>query len=247
MTQSQEHDFNIQAEQPNRQAEAKRGPLRWLLREISGVIILAAILFLCAGRLDWPMAWALLGLYVVWIAANAIILMPRDPALLAERALRKKSPKRWDTVILGVYGFGVMAKYFVAALDVRFGWSESIPLPFQVVMFVLAALGYGLVTWAMASNSFFSMIYRIQAERDHAVASGGPYRYIRHPGYLGSALFDLATPIALGSWWAFIPGCLAALFMIIRTAYEDRTLQDELPGYAEYARRTRFRLLPGVW
>ena len=247
MTLNHELGTEKSTEWSDRQAEARRGAKRWLLREVSGVVMLAAILFLCAGRLDWPMAWAVLGLYVVWIAANAIILMPRDPALLAERAMRKKSLKRWDTVIISFFGLGSIAKYVVAGLDVRYGWSESMPPALQVGTFVLAALAYGLVTWAMASNSFFSMIYRIQAERDHAVASGGPYRYMRHPGYLGSALFELAIPIALGSWWAFIPGSLAALMMVIRTAFEDRTLQDELPGYAAYSQQTRFRLLPGIW
>jgi protein-S-isoprenylcysteine O-methyltransferase Ste14 len=103
------------------------------------------------------------------------------------------------------------------------------------------------VTWAMVTNRFFSSIVRIQRDRGHIVCDGGPYRWVRHPGYAGGALAALATPLALGSWWAFVPAVLTILLTAWRTALEDRTLQQELPGYAAYTQRTRYRLLPGVW
>ena len=101
--------------------------------------------------------------------------------------------------------------------------------------------------WAMVHNPHFERGVRIQAEREHRVAKTGPYRYVRHPAYIGSFAFELATPILLGSLWALIPGVLSALLILVRTALEDKTLQEELPGYREYARHTRYRLLPGVW
>ena len=101
--------------------------------------------------------------------------------------------------------------------------------------------------WATASNAYFSQIVRIQAERGHEVATGGPYRFVRHPAYTGTILTSLATPILLASWWAFAVGLLAAVLMILRTILEDRTLQTELPSYLEYACWVRYRLVPGVW
>jgi protein-S-isoprenylcysteine O-methyltransferase Ste14 len=108
-------------------------------------------------------------------------------------------------------------------------------------------VGHGLVVWATASNAYFSQIVRIQTERGHSVATGGPYRIVRHPSYIGVILVYVATAIALGSWWALIPGGLCAGLIVIRTALEDRTLLTELPGYTQYAQKTRYRLIPGLW
>jgi protein-S-isoprenylcysteine O-methyltransferase Ste14 len=150
-------------------------------------------------------------------------------------------------VILSFVGLTTIAKYILAGLDVRFEWTAQMPLTLQIAALVIAALGYALGTWAMAANAFFSKVVRIQEDRGHAVATGGPYRYVRHPGYTGTIASELATPIMLGSLWALIPGGLAALLFVIRTALEDRTLHEELDGYRDYARRVRYRLLPGIW
>jgi protein-S-isoprenylcysteine O-methyltransferase Ste14 len=108
-------------------------------------------------------------------------------------------------------------------------------------------LGLALFSWAMFSNTFFSSAVRIQQERGHAVCNTGPYRFVRHPGYVGAILQSLVMPLMLNSLWAFIPAGLAVLLMVVRTALEDKTLQEELQGYTEYAHRVRYRLLPGVW
>lgn len=237
---------NASVEQ-GRTPEVRRGVVRWLRREVIGVLFVAAILFIPAGRLDWAMGWALVGIYAVWVSANALILIPKSPELLAERAQRKKGIKDWDAVLMSIVGIVTLCKYVVAGLDVRYGWTTQIPLWLQIVTLVIAALGYALGTWAMAANAFFSMMVRIQEDRGHAVVTGGPYRFVRHPGYIGTIAFELATPIMLGSLWALIAGVLAALLFVVRTALEDRTLHKELEGYAEYAQQTRYRLLPGVW
>jgi len=226
--------------------EVRRGVVRWLRREVIGVLFVIAILFISAGRLDWAMGWALVGIYAVWVGANALILIPKSPELLAERAQRKKG-KDWDAVLMSIVGIVTLCKYIVAGLDVRYGWTTQIPLWLQIVTLVIAALGYALGTWAMVANAFFSMMVRIQEDRGHAVVTGGPYQFVRHPGYIGTIAFELATPIMLGSLWALIAGVLAALLFVVRTALEDRTLHKELEGYAEYAQQTRYRLLPGVW
>ena len=231
----------------NHESNATHGARRWLRRELSGCIIVAALLFLSAGRVDWVMGWALVVLYVVWVAANALLLMPRSPEMLTERATRRVSEKRWDNVILALYGLLTLAKLIVAGLDFRYGWTVPLPITLQIIALLVAALGYALVTWAMVANAFFAVANRIQTERGHEVVSKGPYTYVRHPGYAGSILFELATPIMLGSLWALLPGSLSALLMTVRAALEDRSLQVELPGYRAYARKTRHRLLPGVW
>jgi len=101
--------------------------------------------------------------------------------------------------------------------------------------------------WAMSANAYLSTMVRIQDDRGHQVVTTGPYRYVRHPMYVGTIFFGLCMPLFLGSWWTFVPCGLIVILFIIRTALEDRTLRDELPGYAEYAERVRYRLLPGVW
>lgn len=193
------------------------------------------------------MGWALVAIYVVWVAANAVLLMPGSPALLAERVSHRFSEKRWDNVILGLYGVMTLVKLVVAGLDFRYSWTPPLPLMVQLSALVIAALSYALVTWAMVANAFFAMANRIQSERGHTVATGGPYRFVRHPGYTGAILFELATPILLGSFWALLPGGVSALAMLVRTVLEDRSLHTELAGYAEYAQHVRYRLLPGVW
>lgn len=229
------------------EAFEQRGARRWLLREIIGIFIVAALLFISAGNLEWGMGWALVGLYAVWVAANALLLMPKTPGLLTERVTHRFSEKRWDNVILIIYGLLTLAKYIVAGLDFRYGWTAPFPLTVHIIALAIAGLGYALGTWAMVANAFFALANRIQTDRGHTVATGGPYRYIRHPGYAGSILFELATPIILGSLWALILGVVSALLMIGRTILEDRSLHKELAGYSAYAEHTRFRLLPGIW
>ena len=228
--------------------DVKRGVTRWLRREIIGSLFAAVILFGAAGRLDWVMGWMLVGVYLIWTGATALTVIPTNPEMLAERTGPKEGTKRWDLAILSVVGIAELAKYVVAGLDVRWGWSPQFPLALQLAGVVIAVLGQDvLLTWSMAANAFFAQTVRIQEERDHTVATGGPYRYVRHPGYAASILFQIATPLILGSVWTFIPCGLTVLLSIVRTALEDKTLLEELDGYKEYAQRVRYRLLPGVW
>jgi protein-S-isoprenylcysteine O-methyltransferase Ste14 len=168
--------------------------------------------------------------------------------MLAERARPHADTRKWDIVLLTLMGIFMVASYVIASLDVRWGWSSPLPFAMQLIALVVAAFGYDvLLIWAMVSNAFFVATVRIQTERRHTVVSSGPYRHVRHPGYLGTILFYLATPFMLNSLWAVIPATLAVFVLIVRTALEDRTLQIELDGYAEYAEKVPYRLLPGVW
>jgi protein-S-isoprenylcysteine O-methyltransferase Ste14 len=233
--------------QVSRTPDASRGVARWAVRETMGLVAMGAILFLVVGRWNWFWGWALLILMAAWVAGTAIVVIPRYPQLLAERTGPRAGAKAWDTALMGGVGLVTLAGYVVAALDVRNGWTVAIPLILQIAALVAAAAGYAATVWATASNPFFSQIVRIQTERGHTVAAGGPYRFIRHPSYLGQIAVFLATPLVLGSWWAGLAGLAGGLLILLRTALEDRTLRAELPGYAEYAAKVRYRLIPGIW
>jgi protein-S-isoprenylcysteine O-methyltransferase Ste14 len=135
---------------------------------------------------------------------------------------------------------------FVAGLDHRYNWSSEVPLWLVVIGFILISLGYAFATWALAENRFFSSVVRIQTDRGHTVCDSGPYRFVRHPGYAGNILALFGIVLALGSVWTLIPAAVASIIAVIRTVLEDRTLQEELPGYRDYARRVRYRLFPWI-
>ncbi len=227
--------------------EVAQGVRRWLRAGIIGVAMVGVMLFVSAGTVSWPMGWGIVAVYALWQVSMGLILWPTNPELLAERAQRVRDAESWDMALLSIAGIAQLAKYIVAGLDIRFGWSTGISTTAQILALVGCALSYALMNWAVACNAYFTKVVRIQRDRGHTVATGGPYHYVRHPGYVGTILFELLSPIALGSWWTLIPGVLGALLMVIRTAKEDRLLYEELEGYAAYARNVRYRLLPGVW
>ena len=230
--------------------EVWRAIIKWIVQSAFGIVGYGVILFLTAGRLNWVWGWVLLGVLTAFLAAHPLILAPTNPELLAERGkgIRGEGVKAWDKWVAALAG-GVtpLASWVVAALDSRFHWTGPIPLAYHVGGLLVMVLGLALFLWAMRSNAFFSEGVRIQEERGHVAATGGPYRTVRHPGYAGAILAQLATPFLLGSPWALIPSVASAALYIARTYLEDRTLAEELPGYSEYARRTQYRLVPGVW
>jgi protein-S-isoprenylcysteine O-methyltransferase Ste14 len=221
--------------------------VRYAVREATGLAVMGVALFWSAGRVTWWPAWATLIVMLGWILATAIIILRIQPGLLAERLGPRKGAKPWDVAIMSILGMAQLARYIVAGLDFRNGWTDALPLAAQLAALVLCIVGYTLVVWATASNAFFSQIVRLQPDRNQGVVTGGPYHFVRHPAYAGAIVFELAAPVLLASWWAMIPGALGAFLLILRTGLEDRTLQAELAGYAEYAGRVRHRLLPGGW
>ena len=227
--------------------QVKRGVTRWAVRETMGVVMLALMLFLAAGTVNWIAGWAMAIVMAGWVIATAIVVIPRYPELLAERVGPRKGAKKWDTALLGLYGVVMMVMWIVAGLDLRYGWLSGITPSAQIAALLIVIAGYALVVWATGTNAFFSQVVRIQTERGHTVISSGPYRHVRHPAYVGMILVVLGAPIMLGSWWALLPGGLSALLMVVRTALEDRTLLRELEGYPVYASQVRCRLIPGVW
>jgi protein-S-isoprenylcysteine O-methyltransferase Ste14 len=229
-------------------AALARAPLGGLAtRFLLFLAVLAAVLFLAAGRLDWGRGWALVVLFVLMVAVNAPLVLHCNPELLRERFKRRTDTKRFDRVFGLVHTAAVLALLVVGGLDGgRYGWTGTSPALAWVGV-GLFALGDGPLLWALCTNPYLEATVRIQRDRGQRVITTGPYRFVRHPMYVGGILLIASWPLVLGSLWAFVPVAVDVAALAVRTALEDRTLQRELPGYAEYARRTRFRLVPGLW
>jgi protein-S-isoprenylcysteine O-methyltransferase Ste14 len=227
----------------------RRGPLlmRALVRLGFFLMLMAAILSPASGRVDWPMAWVLLGVLCVCLLLNLVVLVTKNPEVLAVRLQLEGGARQWDKVLSALLASLWVVALVVAGLDERFHWSPSLPGSLHLGALGLLVAGDLLLLWAMVVNRFFSKMVRIQRERGHRVVSVGPYRYVRHPGYVGWILMSAAMPLILGSLWALVPVGVAVAGMVVRTALEDRMLRVELEGYNEYAGRVRSRLIPGVW
>jgi protein-S-isoprenylcysteine O-methyltransferase Ste14 len=204
---------------------------------------------LLSGNWGWCEAWIYAAALIVSFAVSRLIAARRHPDLLAERARFMEHPdaKPWDRVLAPLIGLGSVAILVVAGLDERLDWSPGFGLEAEAVALVAILSGLALGSYALVENRFFSGVVRIQFDRGHQVVSGGPYRWVRHPGYVGAILLYAATPVFLDSQWALIPALVFCAILVLRTSLEDRTLQMELPGYREYAQKVRFRLLPGIW
>lgn len=226
-------------------ANVQRTARRWLGKSLAGSAFLGVLLFASAGTLRWPMAWALVALFAGVAVATYLLV---DPALIAERSLHRRSTETWDNVLLGVYGLiTVLVVPVVAGLDMRYDWSPPIARYVELLALLANISGWALHIWAMRANAYFAIVVRLQEDRGQTVATGGPYRFMRHPGYAGGIAFSLATPLMLGSLWALLPGIMGAALLVLRTVLEDGFLQRNLPGYAEYAASVPSRLIPGIW
>lgn len=207
----------------------------------------ASILFLAAGRLDWIWAWIFIGINLAVVLVNGTILMHTNPEIVAERG-RPKEVKNWDKAVSGLWALAqYLALPLVAGLDARFSWTHGLGIAWNIAGAVVFTTGMALFGWAMITNAYFSTAARIQSDRGQTVCRSGPYRFVRHPGYSGTVLQSVGTSFLLGSMWSLIPTAAAVACMAARTVLEDRMLQNELPGYKDFARDVPHRLVPGVW
>ncbi len=233
-------------------AEKSTTPINWnvIARFAVIALVMPFVLFAAAGRVDWWQGWVYILITVVLSLISRYVVYLKNPELIAERAHFTESEgiKDWDKkLVLWIAIVGPLAFLITAGLDKRFGWSADMELPVQLGAIVVFLLGYAFSTWAIIVNAYFSSVVRIQTDRGQTVVTSGPYQYVRHPGYSGALVAWLASPILLGAIWSFIPTVIVVALYIVRTALEDKTLQNELPGYTEYTQRVHFRLLPGVW
>jgi protein-S-isoprenylcysteine O-methyltransferase Ste14 len=230
--------------------EDRKALWKGLVRLILIIPIMLATLLLTAGKWDWWEAWAytLTSLAVVFGSRVFMILNHPDLALERAQAHQREDVKEWDKFLMPFTALiGPFISWIVVGLDQRFGWSPDLPDWIQVIALILIQLGSLLGSWAMVVNRYFSSQVRIQTDRDQEVVREGPYRIIRHPGYAGALISWLAAPVFFSSLWVILPTALVIIASLFRTALEDRTLQEELPGYEEYTQQTKHRLVPGVW
>ncbi|HEY9152264.1 MAG TPA: isoprenylcysteine carboxylmethyltransferase family protein [Anaerolineales bacterium] len=240
--------MNTQSKNPSvdNRSEIATGILKRFGQVASALVFQGIILFLSAGSLNWLWAWIFLGIYLVSVLINSVFLMRTSPETVAERG-QPKEMKRWDMIVSGIWA---LTQYLflplVAGLDYRFHWILMLS-SWNIIGAAIFAIGLGIFSWAMITNTYFSTAVRIQNDRGQTVCRSGPYHFVRHPGYVGAMLQSLGIPILLGSLWALIPGVIAVTAMIVRTDMEDHTLQAELTGYKEFAQEIRYRLVPGIW
>lgn len=210
-------------------------------------LALVALVFGPVGRLDWFPGWRFIAFLVIVYGVAALALARVNPVIFRARSRFQPGAERWDLALLAFMLPAMLLEIPLATLDAgRMMWS---PAPPAVVASGYALLGVGiaLAAWAQAVNRFFEPGVRLQRERGQRVISTGPYAIVRHPGYVGAFMVFAGLALALGSFWALVPAGIASAILVVRTAWEDALLRAGLDGYATYAQRVRYRLLPGVW
>jgi protein-S-isoprenylcysteine O-methyltransferase Ste14 len=224
-------------------------PLRAIVQMVAIVFVAPLIPMIISGEWDWWEAWMYAAFSSLSFILSRLMMARRHPDLITERArfMEAKDTKPWDKILAPLLALGSILILAVAGLDKFYRWSSPFSLTAKILAFIGILLGYAFSSWALIENRFFAGTVRIQTERGHHVVSTGPYRIVRHPGYAGAILGYLLIPVVLDSIWSLIPAILLLIVLIIRTVLEDKTLQEELPGYREYARKTRYRLMPGIW
>jgi len=239
--------MNTITQEPEAEKKLRAGITKRFVQVFLFLVLQTVVLFAGSGQLSWIWAWLYLGICLVIFVVNATLLLRASPETLAERG-EARFTEKWDKIVVSLYSlFLFLLVPLVAALDVRFGWTGNIQDGWHIVGAIGVVAGFAIGAWAMLVNAYFSTAVRIQTDRGHTVCRSGPYRFVRHPGYVGFIVQSVATPVLLGSVWGLLPGLAAGVMLIIRTLLEDRTLRRELSGYEEYAHEVRYRLLPGIW
>lgn len=222
----------------------------WLRLTVRMSLFAVALLW-PAGTWYWWEAWVLIVMWVVYGAVMTHYLLQHDPILLAERLKLvpiHKEQKYWDKLLMSVFFIGGIGLYLIPGFDVmRYEWSEPLPEWMRILALLIHLPCFLLLGWVMRENTFLSQVVKIDKDRGHKVVTTGPYAVVRHPMYIVVIILLFAVPVALGSRFALILAAFLTLLLIIRTNFEDRTLHEELKGYPEYAKQTRYRLIPGIW
>jgi protein-S-isoprenylcysteine O-methyltransferase Ste14 len=211
------------------------------------VALLTAIFLLLAGRISYWQAWVF-GCVNLGLVLGVSVALSGQADLIRQRMKPAEGTKAWDRVLMALFFPATTAVLVVAALDGgRFQWSGGVPLVLYPVLYVAYVLGAYLHLWSIRSNPFYTSTVAVRPEAGHEVVGAGPYRLVRHPGYIGIILMEAGIAIVLGSTLALIPAGVVAVLLVIRTHLEDGTLGRELPGYEAYARTVGYRLIPHIW
>lgn len=221
------------------------------LRSIIRTTLFAIALMWPSGTWYWWEAWIIVALWSVFGVVMTYYLLHHDIALLDERLKIipiHKEQKTWDKVLMFLFFVAGITLYIIPGFDVvRYGWSESLPLWMKISAILIHIPCFIFLGWIMRENTYLSQVVKIDEERGHQVITTGPYALVRHPMYTVVIILLFAVPVALGSRYALLVSVFLTALLILRTYLEDRTLHIELDGYPEYAKQTRYRLVPGIW
>lgn len=222
--------------------------VRALFSPVRMLIISGCSFFISAGRLDLPRGWLYYALALSLSLGGGLFLLWRSPGLLTARGeMGEDTDSRDKVVLLLFFAANLVLLPAVAGFDAGRFNRPLLPGFYIYAGVVFHLIASATVFWAMLKNPFFEGTVRLQEDRGQVVVSSGPYRYIRHPGYLGMAMNTLPLPLIAGSGAAMVPALLAIAIIVLRTALEDRFLLEQLPGYRDYSRKVRYRLLPLIW
>lgn len=233
------------AEPPKEPSAMSRG--KAIAYAIGLPLSLLVLIFLPAGSIGWRPGWLFLAVLVAAFGLSALVIARVNPVIYRARSRFQPGTKHWDKALLAVILPAMTAILPVAALDAGRFHASALPSWLIVLGYAGMLFGVAVTGWAQAVNPYFEPGVRIQSERHQQVVDTGPYRYVRHPGYIAALFLFFGMALALGSFWASAPAALATALLVVRTSWEDRLLRAELPGYADYARRVRWRLVPGLW
>lgn len=234
----------------NTESEKRTSKAGYWLKLLLTYTLIPLILFLCARDLRWWQGWVFTAIILAAGIVGRVVAEKRFPGLMDERIHSETNAgvQKWDKLLAPLMAVSIsFPLVIVAGLDHHGGWTPAYPVWLNVAGFLLITAGYALGSWALVVNRYFSGTVRIQTDRGHAVCNAGPYRWVRHPGYLGNLVPLFGIVLALNSTWTLIPAAFAAVIIFIRTALEDRFLRANLAGYSDYAGRVKSRLLPGIW
>lgn len=220
---------------------------RVIVKSLSIFLIIGLVTFLTAWRLDYWQGWVYNALNIFFVLLTYIVLIDHKD-LIRERFQPGEGMKQWDRVYYWISTPLFFVMLILSILDAtRFSWEPSVPLIIMFLGIILYSIGQILGLWAKRVNKFFSSVVRIQTERKQEVCTTGPYRFVRHPGYLGGLFLTIGTPLMLGSFWGLLPAIVTILLMCGRTYLEDATLKNQLPGYRDYSKKVRYKLIPFLW
>lgn len=214
-----------------------------LIKFFCGLLLVGLLLFLPAGTLEYTYGWLLIGLLFAPMLIAGFVMLFKAPDFLAKR-LDVKEKQATQKGVVAFSGLMFLAGFIVAGLDFRFGWSQM-PLPVTVAASVLFLAAYALYAEVMRENAYLSRT--IKVEEGQKVVDTGLYAIVRHPMYMATILLFLMMPLVLGSWYALIIFAFYPAIIIVRLKDEEALLTRELPGYAAYKKKVKYRILPFIW
>lgn len=209
-------------------------------------ILIMAVLFASAGTFDYPEAWTLIEVYLIALLTGGVYVGLKNPEVINARGRWRGGIKKQELVIVTLYSIAALMLLIVAGLDFRYKWS-LVPQELKLLGIASVFISMAIAYWTMYVNAYLAVLVKVDKKHGQRVITTGPYRHVRHPLYVSLIISLLGMPLILGSYIALIPGVFAIFFLSVRVVFEEQTLMKELKGYRQYMKKTKYRLVPGVW